>query len=151
MNFSVLDQFDIDIIKEQNSFEKIRVDASNLIALLFFLRDNEKLSFPRLNCIIGVDLGIEQNKFELIYDLYSVASPIPIRVSVLLDRTSPHVPSVEAIYKSAYFDECEIYDMFGITFDNNHDLKRLLMPKGWIGYPLRKDYELSDERLAWND
>ena len=58
--------------------------------------------------------------------------------------------SITEIFKSAHFDECEIFDMFGIEFLGNKNLKRLFMPKEWVGYPLRKDYVLDDSRLAWN-
>lgn len=151
MNFEVLEKFNIEIIRNENSFDKIRVDSSNLYDLLHSLANNAEFAFDRLNTIIAVDLGVETNKFELIYDLHSVEIGKSLRVSVLVDRDVAKVPSVVEIYKSAYFDECENYDMFGINFDKNPDLKRLYMPKGWLGHPLRKDYELNDERLAWND
>lgn len=151
MNFDILENFNIEILRNANSFDKIRVDASNLFDLLHFLANNAEFSFDRLNTIIVVDLGVEANKFELIYDLHSTELGVNARISVIVDREIAKVPSVVEIYKSAYFDECENYDMFGINFDKNPDLKRLYMPKGWIGNPLRKDYVLSDERLAWND
>lgn len=151
MNFDVLEKFNIEIIQQENSFGKIRVEASHLCDLLHFLKNNAQYSFDRLNTIIAVDLGLEISKFELIYDLHSVETGQSGRISVLVDRNSPHTASIVEIFKSAYFDECEIYDMFGIKFDNNLDLKRLLMPKGWVGFPLRKDYQQTDERLVWND
>lgn len=155
MNFDVLEKFNIEIIQNENSFGKIRVESSHLCDLLHFLKNNAQFSFDRLNTIIAVDLGVEVNKFELIYDLHSVETGQSGRISVLVDRlsgrNSPHTASVVEIFKSAYFDECEIYDLFGITFDKNPNLKRLLMPKGWVGYPLRKDYQQNDERLVWND
>ncbi len=136
-----------DIIKNENSFDKIRVESSNLYDTLSFLKNNAEFNFNRLNTIIAIDLG---DSFELIYDLHSVNTGNMGHVSVIVDRNMPHVASIVDIYKSAYFDECEIYDLFGITFDNNPNLKRLLMPKGWKGYPLRKDYKQDDERLAWS-
>lgn len=151
MNFDVLEKFNIEIVKNENCFDKIRIDSTKLFDLLYFLANNAEFLFDRLNTIIAVDLGVEVNKFELIYDLHSVVINKNLRVSVLLDRDVPKVSSVVEIYKSAYFDECENYDMFGIIFDKNPDLKRLYMPKGWIGHPLRKDYVQNDERLAWND
>lgn len=151
MNLDVLEKFDVEIIQHDNSFGKIRVEAAHLCDLLNFLKNNAQFAFDRLNTIIAVDLGLEVNKFELIYDLHSIETGQSGRISVLLDRNSPHIASVVEVFKSAYFDECEIYDLFGIIFDKNPNLKRLMMPKGWIGFPLRKDYQQSDERLAWND
>lgn len=157
MNFDDLEQFNIEIIKNKNSFEKIRVEASKLYDLLDLLKNNAQFEFERLNTIVAIDLmnysaqEVPLDEFELIYDLHSIKTGDMVRISVILDRNSPKISSVVDIYKSAYFDECEIFDLFGIKFDKNPDLKRLLMPKGWVGHPLRKDYKQSDERLAWND
>lgn len=150
MNFDVLEKFGVSkpTKESENSFEKFRVESSKLCDLLNFLKNNAQFAFDRLNTIIAVDLG---DNFELIYDLHSTETAQSIRISVIIDRNSPKAPSVVEIFKSAYFDECEIYDLFGIEFTNNPNLKRLLMPKGWIGYPLRKDYQQTDERLAWNE
>lgn len=139
---------DFEIIEQENSFKKFRLEPSSLLEGLTFLKNTPEHDFDRLNTIIAVDL---QDKFELIYDLFSINTGNSCRVSALLDRNTPHISSAVEIYKSAYFDECEIYDMFGVKFDGNPNLKRLLMPKGWQGHPLRKDYEQSDERLVWNE
>lgn len=152
MNIDILEKFNIDVINPSgNSIRKIRVDKLNLCDLLSFLKNNAEFAFDRLNSIIAIDLGVEANQFELIYDLHSVETGQMGRISVLIDRTSPTAVSVVDIFKSAYFDECEIFDLFGINFDKNPNLKRLMMPAGWKGYPLRKDYIQNDERLAWND
>lgn len=150
MNFDVLkEKFEINITTKENTFDKIYIEPQILVDVLKFLKNNPQFDFGRLNTIIAVDLGIEVNQIELIYDLHSTKTGKKVRVSVLVDRSAPRVPSVVEVYKSAYFDECEIYDMFGVIFNENPDLKRLLMPKGWKGHPLRKDYVFDDERLAW--
>lgn len=136
-----------ELLSSDNTFDKIRVHAKDLIETLNCLKENPEYAFDMLNTIIATDLS---PNFELIYDLYSIKLNKAIKVSVLVDLNSPKCPSVVSIFKSAYFDECEIYDLFGIEFVNNPDLKRLFMPKGWIGHPLRKDYVLDDSRLAWD-
>lgn len=153
MNFDVLkEKFpSIQLIQNENSFDKIQVEKIDLINVLNFLKNDAEFDFNRLNTIIAIDLGLDSNKFELIYDLHSLTSGELGRISVLVDRNSPSISSIVNVFKSAYFDECEIFDLFGINFDKNPNLKRLLMPKGWIGHPLRKDYEQIDERLAWNE
>lgn len=133
------------------NLDKVLINPDELLDALKHLKNNPEFDFDRLNTIIAVDLGSEVNQFELIYDLHSTKTGKMKRISVLLDRNAPKVASVVEVYKSAYFDECEIFDMFGINFDKNPDLKRLLMPKGWVGYPLRKDYKQDDERLVWNN
>jgi NADH-quinone oxidoreductase subunit C len=146
---------DIDILTEKFNIEKILdenthltkfiVSKDKLYDLLYFLKDDAEFDFDRLNSIIGVDL---QDKIELIYDLYSTQTDSVLRVSTYTNNSE--VISVVKIYKSAYFDECEIYDLFGVNFSGNHDLKRLLLPSGWIGHPLLKSYVQNDERLSWN-
>lgn len=151
MNFDDADNFEVELINRENSFDKFRVDCLHLPAMLNYMKNDAKFGYDRLNTIICIDLGLEVAKFELIYDLYSTSTGQNGRVSVLLDRDLPHIHTAVEIFPSAYFDECEIYDMFGINFEKNPNLKRLLMPKGWVGYPLRKDYEQTDKRLAWNE
>lgn len=146
MNFEDLENIET----SGNAFKKVQIDSTEIWGALNHLKNDPKFDFDRLNTIIAVDLGVESGQFELIYDLHSTKLDTNGRVSVLLDRNSPHVASIVGVYKSAYFDECEIFDLFGIIFDKNPNLKRLLMPKGWIGHPLRKDYKENDERLAWN-
>lgn len=138
-------------MRKENSFDKIQATSFNLLEILNHLKNNAEFDFSRLNTIIAIDLGVDAGNIELIYDLHSTSTNKIARVSILVDRNSAHVPSIVEIFKSAYFDECEIYDMFGIIFDKNPKLKRLLMPEGWIGHPLKKDYVQNDERLAWND
>lgn len=153
MNFEILNQYGA-VVQDnsgKNTFNKIKVDSHKIVDLLNFLKNNAEFDFDMLVSIIAVDLGLDLNQFELIYDLYSSKTHQKSRVSVLLDRNAPHIQSIVNVFKSAYFDECEIFDLFGITFDKNPNLKRLLMPKGWEGYPLRKDYKQVDDRLSWNE
>lgn len=146
MNFDDLDN----AITRYNTFKKCQISSNELGETLNILKNDAKYDFDRLNTIIAVDLGVESNSIELIYDLHSTKLKTNARISVMLDRNSPQIQSIVGIYKSAYFDECEIFDLFGVIFNTNPNLKRLLMPKGWIGHPLRKDYEENDKRLAWN-
>lgn len=130
------------------NFDKTTINPQELHNCLSHMKNNAEYDFDRLNMIVAVD---NKDNIELIYDLYSTNRAQSERVSVFLDAKAPHAQSIVDIYKSAYFDECEIYDLFGVIFDKNPNLKRLLMPKGWVGHPLRKDYEQTDERLVWNE
>lgn len=148
MNIDLLkENFNIELCSRENSFDKICVDPSNLLLVLESLKNFPEYDFDRLTQIIAID---NKENIELIYDLYSTANAQFVRVRVELDGSLPKVNSVVEIYKSAYFDECEIFDMFGVDFVNNPKLKRLYLPHGWVGHPLRKDYVQNDERLAWN-
>ena len=137
---SILERFpDIKI-----SENKIIVEH-NLADLLKYLKSNPELSYDTLFSIIAIDYS---EYIELIYVLVSTYLNETINVSI---NVTNETESVTDIYTSAYFDECEIFDMFGIRFNNNKNLKRLFMPKSWVGNPLRKNYQLNDERLMWNE
>ena len=139
MNIDKLKEF-ADVCVLEN--EKICI-SKNLYEILNFLRLN--YSFNMLKSITGVDLGDET---ELIYHLFSLENEEDAYISI---KVKFEAESVADIFDSAKADENEIYDMFGIQFIGNEDLKRLYMPENWSGYPLRKDYIQDDTRLAWND
>ena len=123
--------------------EKI-VIKSDLLKTLEFIKNN--YSFNVLKEIVAVDnkeMGI-----ELIYRLFSVENEEEVLVSI---SVKDEAESVSSIFDSATADEKEIYDLFGVKFIGNKELKRLYMPESWEGHPLKKDYEQKDERLNWND
>lgn len=133
-----------------NKFPNVRVEgnkvfADNLIEVLEFLKNTSEFDFDMLTSIVAVDL---ESQIQLIYQLFSSKNNEVLEVVFNVQNCAPTVTSV---YKSAYFDECEIYDLFGVDFDGNENLKRLFMPESWIGHPLLKSYKMSDERLVWND
>ena len=105
----------------------------------------ENYHFDMLKNITAVD---NNDNIELIYHLYSTEDQEDLLISTYTKETAE---TISDIFESAKADENEIYDLFGITFLNNDDLKRLYMPEDWKGHPLRKDYIADDTRLAWND
>ena len=107
---------------------------------------NSDYFYDILKEIIGVDN--QDGGVELIYHLYSTVNEEDLYLSKTVFNETE---TVTDIYPSAIADENEIYDMFGVKFIENQTLKRLYMPDGWDGFPLRKDYVQNDERLAWND
>ena len=114
-----------------------------LIELLTYLRDEPKLRFNYLSDIGGLDLGeFAAPRFALAYQLYSMEHNHRLRVKVFVDEDDAHAPSVCGVWKAANWLEREIYDMFGVTFDNHPDLRRILMPADYEGYPLRKDFPI---------
>ena len=122
------------------------VCVDNIVEVLDFVKNNSQYSLDMLLSITAVDLN---DKIELIYDLYSTLTDKNLKISVYVrDNLSQ---SVVSVYKSAYFDECEIYDLFGVSFEGNKNLKRLLMPESWSGHPMLKSYKQNDERLCWNE
>ena len=118
--------------------------SSDIVNVLNFIQMN--YHFDLLKEIIAVDHG--NNQIELIYKLYSTENEENILIATMVEDKAM---SVSKIYDSAVADEKEIYDLFGVMFIGNDELKRLYMPEGWEGHPLKKDYVQNDERLSWNE
>lgn len=142
-NFSILKSkfSNVDLINES----KVVVN-SELVQVLDYLKNTPEFDFDILTSIIAIDLT---DKIELIYQLMSSETSETLSVSYCTDNYT--ASTVTDIYKSANFDECEIFDLFGVEFIGNKNLKRLLMPENWVGHPLLKSYVQNDERLVWND
>lgn len=99
--------------------------------------------FNYLQCQGAYDLGAGKELvsfYHLIKVNDNVTKPEEVRIKVFLPRANPTVPSVYWIWKAADWQERECYDMYGINYEGHPNLKRILMPEDWIGYPLRKDY-----------
>lgn len=115
--------------------------SENLLNVCVQLHKNPATYFDMLSCITGIDNGVEAGTMEVIYHLYSIPFNQSLALKVILSRENPEVESVNSIWKSANWLEREVYDMFGIGFKNHPDLRRILMPADWKGFPLRKDYK----------
>ncbi|MBX9850285.1 MAG: NADH-quinone oxidoreductase subunit C [Cytophagaceae bacterium] len=123
---------------------QLTVDQKFLLSICRELHVNPSLYFDYLSCITGIDNGPEKGTMEVIYHLYSIPFNHHFILKVELQRTIdalPSAPSVTSIWKTADWHEREVYDMFGIKFEGHPDLRRILLPADWEGYPLRKDYK----------
>ena len=134
----------------QRIFKDCKLDGNKIIIksklheVISFVAAN--YTYNILKEIIANDKG--DGKTELIYHLFSVDDDEDLFISITIKGETE---SVTDIFKSAIADENEIYDLFGVKFTGNENLKRLYMPQDWKGFPLRKDYVQDDTRLAWND
>ncbi|MZG29766.1 MAG: NADH-quinone oxidoreductase subunit C [Nitrospinae bacterium] len=117
-----------------------------------FLKDDPSLKFDYLTDVCGVDYLNEERepRFEAVYLLYSIDHQHSIRVRVGIEEENPSVPTVSEIWKGALYPEQELFDMFGIHIEGHPKNERLIMPKEWSGYPLRKDYPLTTETVAFS-
>jgi NADH-quinone oxidoreductase subunit C len=105
----------------------------------------KELGFDNLSVITGVDCV---DRFEVIYNFFSYGKKQNLALKVVLDRTSPEIDSVISIWKVADWLERETYDLVGIKFTGHPYLKRILLPEGWMGHPLRKDYDMNTEQFV---
>ena len=112
-----------------------------LVELATFLYSDERLYFDNLVCISALD---NLDSFEVVYQLYSYPHEHALTLAVVLERKNPTIFSLTSIWKAADWHEREAYDMIGIQFENHPDLRRLLMPADWEGFPLRKDYKTQE-------
>jgi NADH-quinone oxidoreductase subunit C len=122
------------------------VEPSIVSELLQILRDREQFDY----CVdvTAVHYPEREKQFDLIWVLYSFARNERIRVKTMI-ADGESVPSVVSIWATANWLEREVFDMFGIRFDGHPDLKRILLPDGWKGHPLRKDYGIIQQDQEW--
>lgn len=111
------------------------------------LHEDSSTYFDHLACLSGIDNGQEANSMEVIYTLYSIPNDFHLTLKVMLDRAEPIVDTVSDIWRGANWHEREAFDLYGIQFANHPDLRRILLPADWVGYPMRKDY---DEAQAYH-
>lgn len=120
----------------------LTVDRETLVTTMVALRDTPGLEYQQLMEIAGVDYPERPDRFEVVYCLLSLTRNHRIRVHVQTDEEKP-VPSVTGIWPVAGWLEREVYDMYGVLFDGNTDLRRILTDYGFRGHPQRKDFPLS--------
>jgi NADH-quinone oxidoreductase subunit C len=110
------------------------------------LRDQADLSFRFLAELTAADFWPREPRFELVYLLVSPANRLRLRMKVRLQADDARVATVTDVWPGANWLEREVWDLFGIVFDGHPDLRRLLMPEDWEGYPLRKDYPVQIQK-----
>lgn len=127
-------------LDEKSTPKAAIVPSADLKKLCQELHQNPSTYFDMLSCVTGIDNGVETNTMEVVYNLYSIPFNHHLMLKVILHREKPEIDSVASIWRSADWYEREVYDMFGIKFIDHPDLRRILMPADWEGYPLRKDF-----------
>jgi NADH-quinone oxidoreductase subunit C len=132
------------LIKAKDAVGEITltVRRDSVVEVLRALRDTPGLEYQQLMEIAGVDYPDRAERFEVDYHLLSLTKNRRIRVKVSTDETTP-VPSVTGLWPVAGWLEREVYDMYGVVFSGNHDLRRILTDYGFEGFPQRKDFPLT--------
>jgi len=135
-------------IEETNSLQiaddeiVISSAATSLLRLIQFLKEDQNCKFNILIDICGVDYPEKDKRFEIVYHFLSLSVNRRIRVKLMTDEEAK-VPSIVDLFPSAGWYEREVYDLFGVIFSGNTDLRRLLTDYGFKGHPLRKDFPLT--------
>tara|TARA_Y100000758_G_scaffold302976_1_gene272441 strand:- start:2228 stop:2920 length:693 start_codon:yes stop_codon:yes gene_type:complete len=134
----ISEKFPESIDAEQND-DWIQLKPENWLKVAKWLKSDEKLYFDSLQCNTGIDLG--EGVLESRYNLHSMKHLHKVEIRIKVSAEKPDIPSVEQVWRVADWFERETYDMFGINFIGHRDLRRILLPDDWEGWPLRKDYE----------
>jgi NADH-quinone oxidoreductase subunit C len=132
------------IKKSEINFDQlfIDVDVENLMSVILFLKTNDKCKFRQLIDITATDYPGKEKRFKIVYLLLSHENNLRMIINVHIDEKIV-VPSITKIFPSANWMEREVFDMYGISYKDHPDLRRILTDYGFEGHPLRKDFPLS--------
>jgi NADH-quinone oxidoreductase subunit C len=120
------------------------VDSQSIVDVCRYLREDPDLKFEVLSDLTAVDLP-KEDKIQVVYHLYSYSKHHQIVLKVGLPREKPQVATMEVVWKTANWQEREVFDLFGVDFEGHSDLRRIMLPEDWVGHPLRKDYVEQEE------
>jgi NADH-quinone oxidoreductase subunit C len=130
-------------VRQRHDETELRIAPKDVPDVLRTLHDEPALGFGILADLAGVDTG---EKMQVVYHLWSETTADWLRVIADgLSRDEPRAPSITFLWKGAEWLEREAYDMFGIVFEGNRDLRRIFMPPDYTSFPLRKDFFLPDD------
>jgi NADH-quinone oxidoreductase subunit C len=147
-NDEILARLDVTHTADISSHQEYRGDLTvvvkkeSIAKVAKTVRDDPALAFELVIDVLGVDMSRPENRFEVVYVLYSIAGKRHLRLKVMVDEGDLVVPSVTGVWPGANWHERETFDMFGIRFEGHPDLRRLYMPEEFEYYPLRKDFPL---------
>lgn len=146
---AVLDAFGPEVVKTMSYRDELTLllPRERLLEVVSFLKSHPDLQFSMLKDVLAVDWNRRNERFQVIYNLYSIARKMRVQIRVMLEASDPSVDSLCELYKAADWYERETYDMHGIIFDNHPDLRRMYMPEDFVDpqsgeplYPLRKEF-----------
>ena len=130
---------DINQFRDQVS---VTIKRDKIIDICRYLYEDPDIRMDFLSDLCGVDYPERKSRFEIVYNLCSLKHGHRIRIKALIPADNPSIDSVVSIWSGANWHEREACDMFGIVFNGHPDLRRILMPEEWNGFPLRKNYPL---------
>ena len=130
-------------VRQRHDTTEIRIRPADLVEVMRALHDDPDLEFVVLADLAGVDTGTQM---QVVYHLWSAKTPDWLRIIADgMPRDDPRIPSLTGLWPGAEWMERETYDMFGIIFEGNRDLRRIYMPPDYTSFPLRKDFYLADD------
>jgi len=145
---AAVDAFDCEAIRAGNLDRgelTLEIAAGKIASICGFLKYDQK--FVRISTVTAVDRYPAEPRFEVVYHLHSIERNERVRLKCRLRGEDPVIESVTGVWRGANWYEREVFDLFGIKFLGHPDLRRIMMPDDWEGYPLRKDYPITGSRM----
>lgn len=137
-------------VKEWRGDLAVTVRKESVVEVCRYLHDDPEMNFDYIIHIASVDYPDDEERFEVVYEFYSIPRKARIRIKARLPEENPSVETLTGIWKGANFMEREVYDMMGIRFEGHPNLRRILLPDDYEeGWPLRKDFPV--EGKGWRD
>jgi NADH-quinone oxidoreductase subunit C/D len=133
----------------------VTVQPEQLVEICTFLRDDPDLKYDQLTFVSAVDnlarsgQSANSHRFDAVYQLHSLTHRRRLRLKAPMQGNTPRIASVVPVWPAANWHERETYDLMGVLFEGHPDLRRILMPDDWVGHPLRKDYPLGGDPVAF--
>ncbi len=144
---AAVEAFDADAVtggKFDRNELTLEIARAKIASVCGFLKFDQM--FVRLSSVTAVDRYPAEPRFEVVYHLHSVEHKERVRLKCRRVGADPAIESVTSVWRGANWYEREVFDLFGIRFVNHPDLRRIMMPDDWEGYPLRKDYPITGPR-----
>jgi NADH-quinone oxidoreductase subunit C len=145
---AAVEAFDSDAVttgKSERDELTLEIAPPKIVSVCGFLKYDQK--FIRLSSVTAVDRYPSEPRFEVVYHLHSIERNERLRLKCRLGGDNPAIETVTSVWRSANWYEREVFDLFGIRFTGHPDLRRIMMPDDWEGYPLRKDYPVTGTRI----
>jgi NADH-quinone oxidoreductase subunit C len=134
-----------------DGMDAVRVKREDILEVCMFLRTEEELDCDLMRDLTCVDYIHEKPRFEVAYHLYSIYYGRGVRLKVRLAEEEPTIDSVTPVWVGADWYEREVYDLYGVGFNNHPNLRRILLYEGFVGHPLRKDYPIDREQPLFKE
>ena len=120
----------------------LTLNKKDIVRLCHVLKNNPELSFSLCEDVTAIDWARRINRYTVVYHIFSMKNKFRLKLKCDVDENDFSIDSVSSVWKTADWEERETYDMYGISFNNHPDLRRMYMPEDFEYYPLRKDFPL---------
>ncbi|HED07426.1 MAG TPA: NADH-quinone oxidoreductase subunit C [Ignavibacteria bacterium] len=121
----------------------VEVDKKDIVKICTLLKENSELEFILCEDVTAIDWSKRKDRFTVVYHIFSFKHNFRLRIKANVDESDCTIDTVSSVWNTANWEEREVYDMFGISFNNHPDLRRMYMPEDFEHYPLRKDFPLT--------